>query len=64
MQTFKLGGLTVPDVCLGTMTYGNATPREDAFAQMDRAMDAGITFWDTAEMYPVNPTTQETYGLS
>ena len=64
MQTFKLGELTVPDVCLGTMTYGNATPREDAFAQMDRAMDAGITFWDTAEMYPVNPTTQETYGLS
>ncbi|WP_236641535.1 aldo/keto reductase [Paracoccus aeridis] len=64
MKTRKIGSLTVSDVCLGTMTYGNATLREDAFAQMDRALDAGIGFWDTAEMYPVNPATAETYGLS
>ncbi len=64
MKTRKIGSLIVSDVCLGTMTYGNATLREDAFAQMDRALDAGIGFWDTAEMYPVNPATAETYGLS
>ena len=50
MKTRKIGSLTVSDVCLGTMTYGNAKLREDAFAQMDRALDAGIGFWDTAEM--------------
>ncbi|WP_299360721.1 aldo/keto reductase [uncultured Paracoccus sp.] len=64
MKTRTLGGLTVTDVCLGTMTFGNQTGPEDAFAQMDRAIDAGITFWDTAEMYPVNPVTAETYGRS
>ena len=58
----KLGGLSVPDVCLGTMTFGKDTEREEAFAQMDRALDAGLTFFDTAEMYPVNPAVAETYG--
>lgn len=62
IRTRKLGALTVSDVCLGTMTFGRDTPQDEAFAQMDRALDAGITFWDTAEMYPVNPAVAETYG--
>ncbi len=64
MKTRKLGGLTVSEICLGTMTFGTGTSQDDAHAQMDRAVDAGLTFWDTAEMYPVNPTTAETHGLS
>lgn len=46
---------------LGTMTWGRQNTQDDAFAQMDLALDAGITFWDTAEMYAVPPTA-ETYG--
>lgn len=64
IDTRKLGGLTVSDICLGTMNFGKDTPKPEAMAQMDRAFDAGITFWDTAEMYPVNPSTAETYGLT
>ena len=55
-------GMTVSELCLGTMTYGNQTPPEDAHAQIERAFDAGINFMDTAEMYPVNPVTAETIG--
>jgi aryl-alcohol dehydrogenase-like predicted oxidoreductase len=66
MQQIELGrsGLQVSEWCLGTMTYGNQTPEADAHAQMDRALAAGITFWDTAEMYPVNPVRAETVGRS
>ncbi|KGJ06037.1 aldo/keto reductase [Paracoccus sphaerophysae] len=62
MDTRKLGGIEVSEICLGTMTFGKDTGRDEAFAQMDRALDAGITFFDTAEMYPVNPAVAETYG--
>ncbi|WP_226623133.1 aldo/keto reductase [Alloyangia pacifica] len=55
-------GMSVTELCLGTMTYGNQTPPEDAFAQIERALDAGINFMDTAEMYPVNPVKAETVG--
>ncbi|EPX85959.1 aldo/keto reductase [Salipiger mucosus] len=57
-------GMTVSELCLGTMTFGNQTPPEDANAQMDRALDAGINFLDTAEMYPTNPVRAETVGRS
>ncbi|MCH2096352.1 MAG: aldo/keto reductase [Rhodobacteraceae bacterium] len=57
-------GLEVSELCLGTMTYGSQTPPEDAHAQMDCALDAGINFFDTAEMYPVLPITKETVGGS
>ncbi|MDO5603807.1 MAG: aldo/keto reductase [Paracoccus sp. (in: a-proteobacteria)] len=50
--------------CLGTMTFGNQTDEADAHAQMDHALAAGLTFWDTAEMYPVNPVRAETAGRS
>lgn len=65
MKTAALGGsdVRVSDVCLGTMTFGNQTSADDAFSQMDRALAAGISFLDCAEMYPVNPIRRETVGL-
>ncbi|MGD9863210.1 MAG: aldo/keto reductase, partial [Pseudodonghicola sp.] len=66
MQMNPLGrtGLTVSDLCLGTMTFGNQTPPQEAHAQIDRALAAGINIIDTAEMYPVNPVAKETVGRS
>lgn len=66
MRQMELGqsGIMVSEWCLGTMTYGNQTPQDDAHAQIDMALDAGINFLDTAEMYPVNPVTAETAGRS
>jgi len=64
MQRVPLGrtGLTVSRLCLGTMTFGTQTAPADAHAQLDRALEAGINFLDTAEMYPVNPISAETTG--
>ena len=50
-------GLRVSPICLGTMTFGTQTPDEKtAFAIMDKAYDAGVNFFDTAELYPVPPS--------
>ena len=64
MQTLTLGktGLTVSELCLGTMTWGSQNTEADGHAQADMALEAGVTFWDTAEMYPVNPVRAETVG--
>jgi len=66
MRQIALGStdLMITDYCLGTMTWGNQTPEDDAHRQMDMALDAGITIVDTAEMYPVNPVAAETVGLT
>ena len=56
--------IMISDLCLGTMTFGTQTPQDDAFAQMDMALEAGINIFDTAEMYPVNPITAATQGAS
>lgn len=66
MQKLPLGrsDIMVSAWCLGTMTFGNQTPQDDAHAQIDMALDAGINFLDTAEMYPVNPVKAETVGRS
>ncbi|NQY60242.1 aldo/keto reductase [Cognatishimia sp.] len=56
--------ITVSALSLGTMTFGTQTPKDDAFQQMDMALEAGIDFWDTAEMYPVNPIAAEHTGRS
>jgi aryl-alcohol dehydrogenase-like predicted oxidoreductase len=66
MRQVELGrsGITVADMALGTMTFGNQTPEDDALRQMDMALDHGITLWDCAEMYPVNPVSKETAGRS
>lgn len=53
----------VPDVCLGTMTFGEQTSEADAHSQLDFALAAGVNFIDTAEMYAVPPRA-ETYGAS
>jgi len=55
--------LLVPDVCLGTMTFGEQTSEADAHAQLDYALAAGVNFIDTAEMYAV-PARPETSGAS
>ena len=55
--------LNVPDVCLGTMTFGEQTAEADAHAQLDYALAAGVNFIDTAEMYAVPPRA-ETCGAS
>ncbi|MBI1219753.1 MAG: aldo/keto reductase [Rhodobacteraceae bacterium] len=64
MKMIPLGrtGLTVSEFCLGTMTWGNQTDEAGAHAQIDRALDAGINFLDTAEMYPTQPVRAETVG--
>lgn len=66
MKRVKLGGIEVEvsQICLGTMTYGNQTGEAAAHAQMDLAVGAGISFIDTAEMYPVNPIRRETVGMT
>lgn len=66
MKMIPLGrtDIVVSDWCLGTMTYGNQTPQADAHKQIDMALDAGLNFTDTAEMYPVNPIKAETVGNS
>jgi aryl-alcohol dehydrogenase-like predicted oxidoreductase len=64
MQTLTLGktGLTVSELCLGTMTWGTQNTEAEGHAQADMALERGVTFWDTAEMYPVNPVRAETVG--
>lgn len=57
-------GIIVPELCLGTMTFGTQTPEAEAHAQIDMALAAGVNFMDTAEMYPVNPIGPETQGDS
>lgn len=47
-------GLTVSRLCLGTMNFGPFTTREDAFAIMDRAHEAGVNFFDSANVYGWN----------
>ena len=54
-------GLKVSRVCLGTMTWGTQNNQTDADAQIEYALDQGINFMDTAEMYAVPPSA-ETYG--
>jgi aryl-alcohol dehydrogenase-like predicted oxidoreductase len=54
--------MAVSEICLGTMTWGTQNTREEAHAQMDMALAHGVNFWDTAEMYPVNPVSAETVG--
>jgi aryl-alcohol dehydrogenase-like predicted oxidoreductase len=57
MDTCRLGrtDIVVSKICLGTMTWGEQNSEAEAFAQLDTAREAGITFLDTAEMYPVAP---------
>lgn len=49
----------VSEICLGTMTFGTQANREESFRIMDKAVAAGIDFFDTAEVYPVPPTAEQ-----
>jgi len=51
----------VSKICLGTMTWGDQNTEEEAHEQMDYALEQGVNFWDTAELYPVWPN-PETHG--
>lgn len=53
----------VSKICLGTMTWGKQNTEADGHEQMDFALDAGVNFFDTAELYSV-PATPETYGAT
>ena len=63
MKQKKLGrtDIDVSELCLGTMTWGLQNTEADGHAQMNYAVERGINFFDTAEMYAVPPSA-ETYG--
>ena len=58
METRALGrtGLQVPLLCLGTMTFGLQCDEDTSFAILDRAVEGGINFLDTADVYPLGGT--------
>lgn len=63
MKYHKIGNsdLKVSKLCLGTMTFGEQNTEQEAWQQLDYAIEHGINFIDTAEMYPV-PGKAETQG--
>jgi aryl-alcohol dehydrogenase-like predicted oxidoreductase len=48
-------GLVVSEICMGTMTFGSMADERTSHAILDRAFDAGVDFYDVAEVYPVPP---------
>lgn len=56
--TLGRSALAVSRICLGTMTFGEQNSEADAHSQLDLALERGINFIDTAEMYPVMPRAQ------
>jgi len=65
LEKIRLGrsDLQVTPICLGTMTFGEQVSEEAAHAVLDRSLERGIDFIDTAEMYSV-PTRKETFGAT
>jgi len=65
METVVLGGsdLRVSRICLGTMTFGEQVGRDDAHRILSHAVERGVNFIDTAEMYSV-PGRRETFGAT
>ena len=63
MKYKKLGNtdIDVSLICLGTMTFGEQNTAKEGYAQMDYAVDQGVNFFDTAELYAIPPKA-ETYG--
>ena len=64
MQYAPLGrtGIEVSRLCLGSMTWGSHNSYAEGAAQIEQALDAGVNFIDTAEMYPTTPLKYETHG--
>ena len=57
MKQNRLGesGIVVSEICMGTMTFGKQCDKAASFRILDKAAEAGIDFFDTAEVYPVPP---------
>jgi aryl-alcohol dehydrogenase-like predicted oxidoreductase len=64
MQYRKLGSsdIDVSVICLGSMTWGTQNSEAEGHAQIDYALDHGVNFIDTAELYPSNPMSADTVG--
>ncbi|MCA6263197.1 aldo/keto reductase [Phenylobacterium sp.] len=70
MQHQRLGRspIVVSKICMGTMTFGSQADEKTSFRILDRSLEAGINFFDTAENYPVPPQeswaglTEEIFG--
>jgi aryl-alcohol dehydrogenase-like predicted oxidoreductase len=64
MKFKKLGrtDISVSQICLGTMTWGSQNTEAEAHQQMDYAVEKGVNFFDTAELYPTTPVSPETQG--
>jgi aryl-alcohol dehydrogenase-like predicted oxidoreductase len=60
MKIRKLGstGLKVSEICLGTMTFGHQCDEKASFAIMNKAAEKGVTFLDSADVYPVPPSVE------
>ena len=54
--------IKVSELCLGSMTWGTQNTSYDAHKQIDMALDHGVNFIDTAEMYPTTPLSKDTQG--
>lgn len=64
MDYRKLGrsDIEVSEICLGSMTWGTQNSEAEGHAQIDFALDHGVNFIDTAEIYPANPMSATTAG--
>jgi aryl-alcohol dehydrogenase-like predicted oxidoreductase len=66
MEYRKLGNsdIEVSEICLGSMTWGTQNSESEGHAQIDYALDHGVNFIDTAELYPSGPMSADTAGRS
>ena len=55
--------IRISKICLGTMTWGRQNNEDEAHEQMDYALDQGVNFFDTAELYPI-PAKKELYAVT
>ncbi len=55
--------IRISKICLGTMTWGRQNSEDEAHEQMDYALDKGVNFFDTAELYPI-PAKKELYAVT
>ena len=64
MDYRKLGNsdIEVSEICLGSMTWGTQNSEAEGHAQINYALDHGVNFIDTAELYPSNPMSADTAG--
>ncbi|MDA7877409.1 aldo/keto reductase [Akkermansiaceae bacterium] len=60
MEKRRLGesGIVVSEICMGTMTFGTQADKKESFEIMNDSVEAGIDFFDTAEVYPVPPSAE------